>query len=603
MPLGPGAGLALAALLATRRVDWPWIAAGILAGGATFHLVDGGAPEAVAGLIAAGLAVPLIGAAAVRRVVATPPRPWRVRELRALLVGGALVGPAAGALLGAAGIAAAGDDTFASAWLTLATAAATGVLVTAPLLLSIPLVRGGPPHAEAVACMVLGTAAAVLAFGVTDLPFGWLAVLPMAWAALRAGSFWLACTGALVSVFTLALTARGYGSYTAAVTSEQDAILLAQAYLCVSIVVCATLAALTAELHTSQEEARQAQRIESVGRMAAAVAHDFNHLLAIVGGYGAVALERVARGEDPSADIEKIVDAGERGSALTRQLVTFSTPGAGKRKHVAVNAVVEQMAGLLRSVAPGVELDLDPGAGMVDADPSRLEQVLLNLVLNARDATATGGSVRVRTSTLGGRVALSVADTGIGMDAATRQRAIEPFFTTKAEHGTGLGLSTVYGIVQEADGVLEIESEPGAGTRITVLLPRVAAPAPAPPEPAPSGSGTVLVVEDDAALRMLLRMMLTDHGFTVLEAGDGAEALAVARDHRVDALVSDISLPGMSGAELRRRLSAEQPDVRALFISGYDAATMPADLDGAPLLTKPFSPLELVRRVRAMLDA
>jgi signal transduction histidine kinase len=603
----PSAGLALAALLASARADWPWLAAGVLAGGAAFNVADGHAAATTAGLIAADVAVPLIGALAIRRVVPGTPRPWRLDELWALLAGGVLAGPALGALVGAVGPALAGDATYPRAWLTLATSSATGILLVAPPLLAIPAAWRPPASQrtrEAAWLLLAAPAAAGIAFGLTDLPFGWFAVLPLLWAGLRLGSFWVAVAGTLCGVVVLALTARGHGSYAAAAASPQDAVLLGQAFLCVAVVVAATLAAIGAEHRATIEQLRHAQRIESVGRMATAVAHDFNHLLAIVGGYGTVALERAAHGEDPSADIRQMVDAGERGTALTRQLLTFSGPGGGERRQVVIDDLVVDMAGLLRSVSPGLELELDAGAAAVEADPSRLEQVLLNLVLNARDATADGGTVAVRTRAAGAQVALAVTDTGAGMDAETRARAIEPFFTTKDGHGSGLGLSTVYGIVQEAGGRLEIDSEPGHGTRITVRLPRAAGTPPGGDEAAPArGAETVLLVEDDAALRALLRTVLAQRGFTVLEAADGAEALALADGRRVDLVVTDITLPGMEGPELLRRLRERRPDARAVFISGYDAETVRGDLDGTPLMTKPFSPLDLVRRVRAVLDA
>jgi CheY-like chemotaxis protein len=321
--------------------------------------------------------------------------------------------------------------------------------------------------------------------------------------------------------------------------------------------------------------------------------------------------------------------SADRAAELTRQLLAYGRRQVLRPQRVALNAVIEDMSSLLtRLIGAGVRMERDLGedADPVLVDPGRLEQVVMNLAINARDAMPAGGVLRLRTRNdrvsaaaatrfpfpfiPGDYVRLEVSDTGIGMDAALQTRIFEPFFTTKPKHvGTGLGLATVYGIVKQSGGYITVESRPGKGTTFRVYLPVPEASESRPGEPASeplelrvSGTETVLVVEDDTAVRSLVLRVLQRQGFAVLEATDGREALEVLRaaERRVDVLITDAIMPEMSGTDLIREARVAHPAVRALLISGYGESDLAG---GTPYLAKPFTPDQLVHRVRQVLDA
>jgi PAS domain S-box-containing protein len=372
-----------------------------------------------------------------------------------------------------------------------------------------------------------------------------------------------------------------------------------------------------------EEQLRQAHKMEAVGRLAGGVAHDFNNLLTIVTGYTELLLEQAKPGDPATDSLREIKNAAGRAGELTRQLLAFS-----RRQVLApvvhdVNTTVADLERMLRRlIGEDVELvtALAPALGKVRADPGQLEQVLVNLAVNARDAMPQGGRLTVSTANVEGGparpgryVALTVRDTGCGMDSTTRTRMFEPFFTTKAVgKGTGLGLATVYGIVEQSGGHLVVDSEPNRGTAVTVLLPRLEqaetqrephALAPA----ARSGTETVLLVEDEEAVRGLVRRVLERQGYTVLEASQGAEGLEICERHPgpIHLLVTDIVMPVMGGGELVKRALARRPDLKVLCITGYtDDALVQQSLPGmtAAFLHKPFTPEELGRRVGETLD-
>jgi two-component system, cell cycle sensor histidine kinase and response regulator CckA len=379
-----------------------------------------------------------------------------------------------------------------------------------------------------------------------------------------------------------------------------------------------------------EEQFRQAQKMESVGRLAGGIAHDFNNLLTVINGTAELAALDLPPDATLRGDLLQIRQAGERAATLTRQLLALSRQQILKPAIINLTAVVHGMQSMLRRlIGEHVELAfaLSDSVGHVKADPSQIEQVILNLAVNAQDAMPDGGTLTIATAAVdldagdavshlatrpGPHVMLAISDTGIGMDEATRERIFEPFFTTKElGKGTGLGLSTVYGIVQQSDGGLYVYSEPGRGTTFTIYLPRVdegltSVPAIDPHDGA--GTETLLVVEDEAALRTLARRILESAGYTVIEASSGNEALAVLAEHEgpVHLMLTDVVMPGMSGPELARRVFALWPDMKVLYASGYtdDAIFRHGVLDaGSRFISKPFAPGELCRKIREIIDS
>lgn len=372
------------------------------------------------------------------------------------------------------------------------------------------------------------------------------------------------------------------------------------------------------------------QRMEAVGSLAGGVAHDFNNVLAVIGMACELVLEQLPSGS-PSVDpIVEINEAVKRGADLTRQLLAFGRRTEMWPRSIDVNHVISDLGKMLGRVIGehiAFELDLDPDLAPVKADPGQLEQVLMNLVVNAKDAMTAGGWLRIETNNVGpgaealwarypfmrpGRyVQLSVSDTGSGMDEETQRRVFEPFFSTKHPGaGTGLGLSTVYGIVKQSEGFIFVESVPGRGTTFRVFLPATdEAPDLPRPEPVrvahPRGSETILVVEDEQAIRRLIRRILVRHGYSVLEAADGFEALDVVATspHSIDLIVSDVVMPRMGSDELAARLPKMAGHLRVLLMSGHrgDAPTAKTHDEGALFLSKPFTSELLLRKVREAL--
>ena len=378
-----------------------------------------------------------------------------------------------------------------------------------------------------------------------------------------------------------------------------------------------------AERRRLEVELRQAQKMEAVGQLAGGIAHDFNNLLTAILAGGELAREALD-GHPARADVEEIVAAARRGAALTRRVLAFSRRSAAETRVFDVSEMVLAAEKLLRRLlGEQVEItaEVEPRC-FVRADPALLEQAVVNLALNARDAMPRGGrlEIRVRRSPPGAArdpglpagplVELEVADTGVGMDEATRARIFEPFFTTKPDgKGTGLGLSTVYAAVRQAGGLVRVESAPGRGTTFRLHLP--AQPEPdlrevgaTAPGPSRRGSEAVLLVEDDPAVRLLARRALASAGYDVTEADRPSAALEAlqARGRPVDLLVTDVILPEFSGAELAAALGARQPGLRVLYLSGYAAGHL-REVEAGKLLPKPFGPEELLARVRAALDA
>ncbi len=396
------------------------------------------------------------------------------------------------------------------------------------------------------------------------------------------------------------------------------------------ILIEGTLIDITERKHL-EDQLRQSQKMEAVGRLAGGVAHDFNNLLTIIMGYSQLLLDRLGPGEAMRWQVDEIKKAGERAASLTRQLLAFSREQVLKPHILDLNSVVANMEKMLRRlIGEDIELVTVPGAnlGRVKADPGQIEQVLMNLAVNARDAMPQGGKLTIETGNVdlgegyarshvtvrpGPYVMMAVSDTGCGMDAETQSHIFEPFFTTKdKDKGTGLGLATVYGIVKQSGGYIWVYSEPGRGSTFKVYLPQVQEAAEAAESekaiPAPMrGTETILVVEDEESVRSLVRGVLQAHGYTVLEARRGDEALQVSDRHKglIHLLLTDVVMPQMSGRDLAARLVASHSESRVLYMSGYtDRAILHQGVLDAKthFIGKPFTPDALARKVREVLD-
>jgi two-component system, cell cycle sensor histidine kinase and response regulator CckA len=374
-----------------------------------------------------------------------------------------------------------------------------------------------------------------------------------------------------------------------------------------------------------EAQLRQSQRMEALGRLAGGVAHDFNNLLTIIKGYSDVILQDLNPADTGFRHGQQIGKAIDRASSLTRQLLAFSRMQVLEPKIVDVNSLVADMGKMLtRLIREDIAFSFEPDGmlGQVKADPGQLEQVVLNLTVNACDAMPRGGMLTIETRNVsitenfvsarpsipaGEYVLLSVADTGHGMDLDTRARIFEPFFTTKEPgKGTGLGLATVYGVVKQSGGYIWVESEPGKGAKFEIYLPRVneQVEQPAPPQPSmavPSGRETVLIVEDEPAVRELAAEFLRSAGYSILSAQDGNEALAIAKNFSapIHILLTDVVMPGMRGPELAEKLRRVRPKIKVVYMSGYlDYAEGNGEsLAGSPFLQKPYSRESLISKV------
>jgi two-component system cell cycle sensor histidine kinase/response regulator CckA len=386
------------------------------------------------------------------------------------------------------------------------------------------------------------------------------------------------------------------------------------------------------EARELEDQLRQAQKMEAVGRLAGGVAHDFNNVMTVILGYSAVLLQELSQNSSARYFVQEIQRAGERCAALTGQLLAFSRKQMLHPVSLDLHRVIRDLMALLKSLIGehiSIVLQLDPLPLWVKADAVQLEQVLLNLAVNARDAMPHGGTLTIDTRQVSREavwgsdhdtrtartyVRLRVHDTGTGIDPATKAKIFEPFFTTKPPgRGTGLGLSTVYGIVHQSGGTITVESAVGQGTTMTVFLPEVVPPLTALPpvqsEPAhTTGTEIILLVEDEPAVRLLTQHILRTHGYTVHEAEDGFQALDLIRRNalHIDLLLTDLVMPGMNGKELAMRLRSHFAELKVLYMSGY-SDNPPVTGDEAQghttFLQKPFSPEDLIRMVREILHS
>src|ERR1700751_5387778 len=389
------------------------------------------------------------------------------------------------------------------------------------------------------------------------------------------------------------------------------------------------------ERRALEEQLRQSQKMEAVGRLAGGIAHDFNNLLMVISGYSEFLLERLGAEPHLRGPAQEIASAAERASSLTRQLLAFSRKQMLAPRIINLNQIaIENLKMLPRMIGEDIDLVLVPGQNLwsVRADAGQIDQVIMNLAVNARDAMPSGGKLTIETSNVtldeeyarlqaplrpGDYVMASISDTGAGMDAETQSHIFEPFFTTKGPKGTGLGLSTVYGIVKQSGGYIWVFSEVGRGTTFKIYLPRVPSVEEPLVQPAVSrsqfqkvepGTETILLVEDEANLRYLARQYLEKQGYKVIEAADGAVAMQIAVAHEavIHLLLTDVIMPGMNGRELAQRISQIRPNVKILYMSGYTENVIGQNgtLDeGVRLLQKPFNLRDLKTKVREVLDA
>jgi nitrogen-specific signal transduction histidine kinase/ActR/RegA family two-component response regulator len=384
------------------------------------------------------------------------------------------------------------------------------------------------------------------------------------------------------------------------------------------------------ERHRLEEQLRQAQKMEAVGRLAGGIAHDFNNLLTVISGYTDFLLEMPLIPDPAQESLREVQKAAERAAALTRQLLAFSRRQVLVAVVLDLNAVVTRMDRMLhRLIGEDVQLVsvLAPDLGLVRADSGQIEQVLLNLAINARDAMPRGGQLSLETRNLdvdltasgshgdipaGRYVVLTVRDNGCGMAESTRAQIFEPFFTTKGPgHGTGLGLATVYGIVKQSGGHIEVKSQLDAGTSFHIYLPRLTEAGVeltpiAPRGRAEGGTETLLLVEDEDSVRALVREVLRQEGYTVLAACNGREGIELCEQSNqpIDLVITDVVMPEMGGRELVGRLATLQPGIKCLFMSGYtDDSLLRQGIqsEGASFLQKPFTPADLSRKVREAL--
>jgi signal transduction histidine kinase/ActR/RegA family two-component response regulator len=365
-------------------------------------------------------------------------------------------------------------------------------------------------------------------------------------------------------------------------------------------------------LHTSEAQLRQAQKLEAVGTLAGGIAHDFNNLLTVIGGFTQLAMTDIPEDSPAAENLTQVLSASERATRLTKQLLAFSRKQVLKPSVIDLGAVIDDLAPMLRRlIGEHIKLGIDrqPEAARVLADRSQLEQVIINLVVNARDAMPRGGTLTIRVRRTPEGIVFVTKDDGMGIPEHVRERIFEPFFTTKEQgKGTGLGLATVYGIVQQSGGRIDVESDVGVGTTFTIVLPE----APAAPVSSAVAAGAdghlrgherVLLVEDEPSVRILAKRALEDYGYQVTAAMDPADALKIAADSQFDALLTDVVMPVMGGPELAKKVLELQPNLAVIYMSGYaDDALKSFDLGGdVAFLSKPFAPPDLAQMVKETL--
>jgi signal transduction histidine kinase len=520
-----------------------------------------------------------------------------------------------------------------------------GVMVTAPLVLAWACGRSitwtWPRAAEAIALLLTLFAGSQLMFGLwgmlatRDVPIAFIFFPIVGWAGLRFGARGATTIVAVIAAFAIAIAGSGVGPFSAFTVEFKQVLLFS--FLALVSLSGLLLSAIMAERDDAltkrlilEEQLRHSQKMEAVGRLAGGIAHDFNNLLTAIIGYTEIVLTSLDPKDERRADAEEIGRAAMRAADLTRQMLAFSRRQVLQPKIIDLNTALGKVEPMLRRViGEDIVMTVSGKAShaFVRVDPGQVEQVVMNLVVNARDAMPQGGRLTVETVDAvldaaalagspeirpGAYVMLSVSDTGTGMAPEVRARIFEPYFTTKdIGKGTGLGLSTAYGIVRQSEGHITVSSEIGLGTTFRVFLPQAEAPgqteAAAAVETMPQGTEHILLVEDDTSVRRLSKELLTRLGYSVTEAASGRAGLAIGSDdtRHFDLAVCDVILGDMSGPAVAEALRALRPSIRVLYMSGYtgEAIVRTGVLDeGKPFLPKPFTPMQFATRVREVLD-
>ncbi len=520
-----------------------------------------------------------------------------------------------------------------------------GVMVAAPLVFAWTYGREiawtWRRVAEGVALFVVMFLTSQIMFGLWGLfatrnvPVAFVFLPIVGWAGLRFGPRGAATVVALISGFAIAIAGMRVGPFSDLAIEFVHALFFA--FLSVSSLSGLLLASIMAERDEAmtkrlllEEQLRHSQKMEAVGRLAGGIAHDFNNLLTAIIGYTEIVLHGLDPKDDRRADAEEIARAAMRAADLTRQMLAFSRRQVLQPKIIDLNKALTKVEPMLRRmIGEDIVMTVNGRAAnaFVRVDPGQVEQVVMNLVVNARDAMPQGGRLNVETGSAlldeaavadmpdaqpGDYVVLSVSDTGVGMPPEVRARIFEPYFTTKdVGKGTGLGLSTAYGIVRQSDGHIVVASEPGSGTTFRIFLPRSEAPqavaAEAGVEGMPEGTEYILLVEDDSSVRRLSKELLVRLGYSVTEAASGRAGLALGTDdsRHFDLALCDVILGDMSGPAVAEALSALRPSIRVLYMSGYpDEAIVRTGVleEGKPFLQKPFTPMQLSKKIREVLD-
>jgi signal transduction histidine kinase/CheY-like chemotaxis protein len=637
-PMWPPAGIALAAMLLGGARMLPGVALGALVT-TTWHMSFGSALA-----VATGMVLQVVVDARLLQRFNFDQRLERIRD-PLVLAGVTLVGAAVAAVFGMASVLVhPGADNplwlrgfflwWMRDWL--------GALIVASLALtwvrSRPIQWTGPRIAEAIAVALGVVLLTQLIFGLWTLFPGYY--VPMAftffpvvgYAGMRFGPAGASTLMALIAAFAMSVTTLAIGPFSEYPLTLM--VILLHLFLLLSWLSGQTLAAVRAEWEDAlqrrialEEQLRHSQKMEAVGRLAGGIAHDFNNLLTAIIGYAEIVMVGLDPSDPRRADAEEIARAAMRAADLTRQMLAFSRKQILQPKIIDLNVTLSKVEPMLRRViGEDIVMTIAPKATLpqVRVDPGQIEQVIMNLVVNARDAMPHGGRLTVETGDVspdaavlpadaraGRYVMLAVSDSGIGMTTEVRGRIFEPYFTTKEiGKGTGLGLSTAYGIVRQSDGFIQVNSEPGQGTTFRIYLPRTVETAPTEAvgdDTMPRGTEHILLVEDDPSVRRLSREILARLGYSVTEAASGRAGLALGSDdtRHFDLALCDVILGDMSGPAVYEALRALRPTVRVLYMSGYadEAIVRTGVLDeGQPFLQKPFTPRDLAVKIRDVLD-
>jgi signal transduction histidine kinase/CheY-like chemotaxis protein len=638
----PPAGLALAAVWYGGARVWPGVALGALAVAAAHGSIGAALAAGAGAVLGAFVNVRLL------RAWQFDARLERVRDPLVLAFGAPPAGSLVTATIGAAALWLFGDvptSGAAFAWLLWWLRDWVGALVFSALVFTwtesrpIQWTRSRVIESAVLALTLLVASQLIFGlwgvFAARDVPIAFVFFPIVGWASLRLGPRGASSVVALMALFAIPIAGLGIGPF--ASFPLPFTVFLLFVFLTTGSVSGQVLAAVIAERDDAlqkriqlEEQLRHAQKMEAVGRLAGGIAHDFNNLLTAIIGYTEIVLTALDPKDQLRADAEEIGRAALRAADLTRQMLAFSRRQVLQLRNVDLNRALTKVEPMLRRlIGEDIVLTVDRRATspLVRVDPGQIEQVIVNLVVNARDAMPKGGRVTVETSDVviepgttldnpdarpGTFVALSVTDTGIGMPATVRARIFEPYFTTKdVGKGTGLGLSTAYGIVRQSDGHINVISEVGLGSTFRVMLPRAEVEAKPDTDSTvkrlPGGSEHILIVEDDASVRHLAKDLLTRLGYSITEAASGRAGLALGSDdtRHFDLALCDVILGDMSGPAVAEALQALRPSIRVLFMSGYtdDAIVRTGVLDeGKPFLQKPFTPIQLARKIREVLE-